>query len=243
MEFLDFDFLHDITEILKHVDGRVDTILLILLFLFYGSISKWLKTLLIDKAKLFNHKVTVDTKVKEVLIELRSALGADRACTFMFSNTEESVNGFPYLYIEMDDESVDLTVAAKIQDLFKKQRVSNYPVTLGNLLPPDVRYMLYNVDDPNLPEEIRVMMSGFGVKSSLMFKFRKELMHGTISIHWMQDFYKDGWNEVNVNKLSDEDFDFISAKAELISKYKKKPDFWKYLRLPKFTLIDVNVKD
>lgn len=212
--------------------AEVTLILLGALLIGANTIRIWLWQFLKDKNKAFTIKTDNAGKIHNILNEVRMALGANRACTFEFSNTKESAASVPFNFISMTSEATDV-YTAKVAQFFKEDHIGNYPVSLGNLNKADVRYRLYNVGDIGLDDEIKSMMLHFGIRSSLMFKLNNQLMYGTISIHWTHDYYMAAEIEVNVNELDEKDWFAVDTACKEILKLKQKPKWYELIKFKK----------
>ena len=194
-----------------------------------NSIRIWVWQVLKDKNKAFIIKTDNASKIHNILNELRMFLGANRACTFEFSNTKESAAQVPFNFISMTSEATDI-YTAKIAHFFKEDHIGNYPTSLGNVSSTDLRYRLYNVDDIDLDDEIKSMMLHFGVRSCLMFKLRNELLYGMLAVYWTHDYYRAAEIEVNVTELDEKDWFAVENACKEIIKLKQRPKWYSVMK-------------
>lgn len=212
---------------LTSITTNIEALVLAVLVLAGNRLLSWATDFFRDSNKLFLYKAYKAKVIKARLLELRLTLGAERACVFEFSNTERSLAGFPYTFMDMTHEDYDHKKIGSIAQYFRKVHVGNYPLTIGNIDKPEVRYRIYHNDEKDLPEEISDMMTVFGVRTSVMFRLHpNKLMYGTISLNFIDDYYRHEDDEVRPKHLSETHAAYLRDAANFILRQKEKPPFW-----------------
>lgn len=212
---------------LTSITTNIEALALAVLVLAGNRLISWTTEFFKDTNKIFLYKAYRAKVIKSALLELRLTLGAERASVFEFSNTERSLAGFPYTFMDMTHEDYDHKKIGSVSQFFRKVHVGNYPLTIGNIDKPEIRYRIYHNDDADLPEEISDMMTVFGIKSSIMFRLHpNKLMYGALSLNFIEDYYRSDDDEYRPKVLSDVHAAYLRETANFILRQKEKPPFW-----------------
>jgi len=84
-------------------------------------IASWLKKKLHknEEANAFLHNAEYRVKINEVLVEIRTLSGANRAVIFEYHNGNAAINGLPFNYASMTYEKTDQTTREMLMNFQK----------------------------------------------------------------------------------------------------------------------------
>lgn len=171
------------------------------------------------KGKLFTRSVDVLREIKDITTEVRGRFQANRVAIFEYSNTETSIAGVPFKFINMTYESTDSNTV-KLAAEFNKVPVATHIDTLSYLNSHPDRFILVNEGDSHVPEEMLLSLKQYNNKSIIHFKLSPQLYEGTMTIEFSNDRY-----DVSNVEVVKADVEFLKVKAqrikELMAKLKK----------------------
>lgn len=177
-------------------------------------IGSWIKNKLgrQEEAKAFVHNAHYRALINEVLVEIRTLAGANRAAIVEYHNGSVAINGLPFNYASMTYEKTD-NVTKDI--MLHYQRV---PISIRAELLLEVhnsKDSFVKVDDKYSNIAVKDLNKYFGVETCYIFRITDHVKDGTVHLMWSSENAE----------LSDEQIYLVKLKVmyirELISKMKK----------------------
>jgi hypothetical protein len=174
-------------------------------------VEKWLK----KHSDYFTHNLNVRKEINDHLNEIRIRMHADRVCLFEFSNTDKSISQYPFEYLNMTYEKVNVGSVAEIRDHWQKKHINSHVDFLGLFAGQEHRGVIIHsfAHDSGIPESVRLGLQAYNIDSCLIMKIHKELRYGFIAVHFINRQYKQRWDYVGGQHQDEE---FLRMKAQQI---------------------------
>lgn len=164
--------------------------------------------ILFAKAKIESQK-----KIQVILDSIRSELHVDRVEIFEYSNGENTLGGFPFLYGTMTFESTANHIKSTKAEMIRFP-TSWFSMILSPLLPTNVKFCLWEqsgdcvTDDKSrvTDREAGRIMAGYNIEASILIKFTHNIGDGLLSIsnhNESLDLSTDQWEKLlaDVHKI------------------------------------------
>lgn len=166
-----------------------------------------------EEAKIFIHNTEYRALINEVLVEIRTIVGANRVSIIEYHNGNTAINGLPFNYSSMTYEKSDNTTR---EILLNYQKVPISPICelLLDLHNSPAGYMRVGQDYER--ESVVELGNYYGVKTSYIFRIGDHIKYGTVHVSWVAD---------ENATLTEEELDLVHLKVlyikELMGKMKK----------------------
>lgn len=166
----------------------------------------------VDEAKDFLHNTEHRALINEVLVEIRTLLGANRVALVEYHNGNAAINGLPFNYASMTYEKADVTTREMMLD-YQKVPISPVCETLLELHNSEGGFVRVGKDYPR-PAVVDINRY-HGIETSYMFRIGDHIKYGTVYAMWIHEDIK----------LTEEELDLIHLKTlyikDIMCKMKK----------------------
>lgn len=134
------------------------------------------------EAKSFIHNAEYRVQINEVLVEIRTIVGASRVGLIEYHNGNAAINGLPFNYASMTYEKTDKTTR-EIMMNFQKVPISPTCELLLDVHSADEGYVRVGRDYKY--RDVVEFNKYYGVESAYIFRIGDHIKYGTIQLMWI----------------------------------------------------------
>lgn len=135
-----------------------------------------------EEAKSFIHNAEYRVQINEVLVEIRTIVGANRVCIVEYHNGNAAINGLPFNYASMTYEKADQTTREMMMS-FQKVPISPTCELLLDVHNSDQGYVRVGTDYKH--KDVVEFNRYYGVESAYIFRIGDHIKYGTIQLMWI----------------------------------------------------------
>ncbi len=149
-------------------------------------IVTWIKKKLYsgEEAKSFLHNTEYRAKINEVLVEIRTIVGANRVAIVEYHNGNAAINGLPFNYASMTYEKDDLTTREMMMD-FQKVPISPTCELLLDVHNSEQGYVRVASDYKH--KDVVEFNKYYGVETAYIFRIGDHIKYGTLQVMWINE--------------------------------------------------------
>ncbi len=176
-----------------------------------------------EKVNFTKQKIDISLKVNDLLVELRQKYGVDRLGVLEFSNGDESVNGFPFLYVTMTYEKCKINVSSIKAEVNKVP--ASWFIHFNSFFTDntDNRYGCFfengqvyigDKSTPHYSADVANDLKAYGVQTNYTFKIGRNINAGLVNLAFLNTY----------KQFSPEEISDIQAYVSQLSKlFKQRP--------------------
>lgn len=135
-----------------------------------------------EEANTFLHNAEYRVKINEVLVEIRTLSGANRAVIFEYHNGNAAINGLPFNYASMTYEKTDQTTREMLMN-FQKLPISPICELLLDVQTTEEDYV--RVDALYKHQGVVEFNKFHGIDTAYVFRIGEHIKAGTIHLMWI----------------------------------------------------------
>lgn len=143
--------------------------------------TKWSKH---EEANSFIHNAEYRVQINEVLVEIRTIVGANRVSIVEYHNGNAAINGLPFNYASMTYEKDDQTTREMMMN-FQKVPISPTCELLLDVHNSDQGYVRVGKDYKH--KDVIEFNKYYGVESAYIFRIGDHIKYGTVQLMWIGD--------------------------------------------------------
>lgn len=141
--------------------------------------SKWSKN---EEANSFIHNTEYRVQINEVLVEIRTLVGANRVSIVEYHNGNAAINGLPFNYASMTYEKDDQTTREMMMN-FQKVPISPTCELLLDIHNSAQGYVRVGKDYKH--KDVVEFNRYYGVESAYIFRIGDHIKYGTVQLMWI----------------------------------------------------------
>lgn len=134
------------------------------------------------EAKSFLHNAEYRVQINEVLVEIRTLVGANRVSIVEYHNGNAAINGLPFNYASMTYEKADQTTREMMMN-FQKVPISPTCELLLDVHNSKEGYVRVGQDYKH--EDVVEFNHYYGIQSAYIFRIGDHIKYGTVQLIWI----------------------------------------------------------
>ena len=164
------------------------------------------------EAETFIYNTEHRALINEVLVEIRTIIGANRVAIVEYHNGNAAINGLPFNYCSMTYEKSDTTTR---EIMLNYQKVPLSPVCELLLEVHNSKDGYVRVGQDYKEDSVVELSNYYGIKSSYIFRIGDHIKYGTVHVMWVNDDHMLTENQLELLHLK------VMYINELMKKMKK----------------------